>query len=783
MTAPAQKSPGLIKKLLTPFGGSAAHAEKARMEAFLAAIPSAYCGFATDGTLAHSPAFCRVLGIDEIKAIHDIAIALDTADAAILEGLFTRLQQDGTGFSITAQSADRRKVFQISGTQGTDSNGQDTLHILWLDDVTAPAQTQKKLSEDNAALSEEKQRLQTTLDNIMIPAWLRDNKGQLLWCNRAYAQELDQTPEEIIAAQNEWPFKPAPKAAQTGLCKCTKSTEKLAGAALAEAAQKAGETVYNCTYVVLSGKRRLFRISETPLPALPLTLGTAHDISHEEELESAHRRDKTAYQGLMEQLGTAVALYNADERLEFYNTAFARLWDLEDPYLNSRPKLGDIMEKLREMRRLPEQADFRLFKQEWLAMFTRLIDPHEDMLYLPDGTALRMLAVPHPMGGLMMIFEDVTSRLELESSYNTLIAVQQETLDNLAEGVAAFGSDGRLRLWNPAFARLWQLTPEMMEGQPHVTRLVERFKDLFAADDWSLSQDKLIKQALERKSRESHMFLKNGTTIAYATVPLPDGGVLVTHIDVTDTLRVEKALRDKNAALEAAEQLKTDFLANVSYQLRTPLSTLMGFTEILEKEYFGALNEKQKEYTTGMHEAGNTLLQLINDILDLSTIEAGYMVLEKQDVPIYTLLNSLKGITAEWARKSKIEIKLSCPKNIGQASLDERRVKQVLLNLIRNAITYTPAGGIITLSAEKDKENNLLVLKVSDTGRGIPPEDQKRILKPFERIATGEPNDNKNGAGLGLTLVKNIVELHKGKLSLTSTPNKGTTIIIRLPLE
>lgn len=783
MTANVQKSSGLLQKLLTPFGHKGSRAEKARMEAFLAAIPGEYCGFAADGTLAHSPDFCRLLDLEEIKNIHDIAMALDTADAAILEGLFTRLRQDGTGFSITANSATRRKIFQISGSQGTDSSGHDILHILWIDDITAQQKTQQNLTEDNEKLLTEKTRLQAALDNFIIPAWLRDSEGHLVWCNKSYADALHKKAGDIITEQNEWPFKPAPKAAQTVLCQCTENTEKLSGAALAAEARKIGHTIYNCNYAILSGKRRLFRVSKTPLTDLSLTLGAAFDISHEEELEKAHQRDTATYQSLMEQLGTAIAIYNAEEKLEFYNTAFARLWDMADSYLNTRPKLSDIMEKLREHRRLPEQADFRSFKQEWLSMFTRLIDPHEDMLYLPDGTALRMLVVPHPMGGLMMTFEDVTSRLELESSYNTLIAVQQETLNNLAEGVAAFGSDGRLRLWNPAFAQLWNLTPEMLEGQPHVTRLIERLKDFFAAEDWENTRNKIIKQALERKSREGHMFLKNGATIAYATVALPDGGVLVTHIDVTDTLRVEKALRDKNAALEAAEQLKTDFLANVSYQLRTPLSTMMGFTEILEKEYFGSLNKKQKEYTAGMHEAGNNLLQLINDILDLSTIEAGYMTLEKEEVGIYDLLQNLQNITAEWARKGQIEIKTACAKNIGKAALDERRIKQVLLNLIRNAITHTPKGGTITLSAKKDKENNKLYLEVSDTGRGIPPEDQERILKPFERITSDDHTENNSGAGLGLTLVKNIVELHKGKLSLASSPQKGTTITIRLPLE
>ncbi|MBU0800722.1 MAG: PAS domain-containing sensor histidine kinase, partial [Alphaproteobacteria bacterium] len=457
------------------------------------------------------------------------------------------------------------------------------------------------------------------------------------------------------------------------------------------------------------------------------------------------------------------------------NSAFAQLWLLEDQYLNAAPKLGDLMEKLRENRRLPEQADFRKFKQSWLNMFTALINPHEDMLYLPNGRALRMLTVPHPMGGLMMTFEDVTSRLELESSYNTLIAVQKETLDNLTEGVAVYGGDGRLKLWNPAFARLWGLHPEDLADQPHINRIVEKMKGKFPAEVWEHRRAELIAHSIDRRTRDGRIEYLGDRLIAYSTVPLPDGGVLVTHVDVTDTARVENALREKNAALQAAERLKLDFIANVSYQLRTPLNAIMGFTEILGNEYFGPLNARQKEYTVGMSDASDRLLTLINNILDLSSIEAGYMELETADVDVCAMLNGLTDLTCEWARKEKIEVKLDCPADIGTINADEPRLKQVMLNLIRNAMAFTPAGGTITVTANRSPEK--LQLIVSDTGSGIAAHDQERIFEPFERAQAG----GSRGAGLGLTLVKNIIEMHKGTVALQSAAGLGTTVTITLP--
>ena len=440
------------------------------------------------------------------------------------------------------------------------------------------------------------------------------------------------------------------------------------------------------------------------------------------------------------------------------------------------------MEKLRETRRLPEQADFRRFKQSWLDMFTGLIKPFEDMLYLPDGSALRMLAVPHSMGGIMMTFEDVSSRLELESSYNTLIAVQKETLDNLGEGVAVYGGDGRLKLWNPAFGRLWGLNPEDLNGEPHISTLVDKKQSYFEKDEWPKKREELIAKGLDRIMHEGRLTRSDKTLVDFSTVPLPDGGVLITYIDVTDSVRVENALREKNAALEAAEQLKLDFLANVSYQLRTPLNAIMGFNEILDQEFFGPLNERQKQYTHDINEASARLLGLINDILDLSSIEAGYVALEKEDVKLYGFFQSISDLVSDWARKKEIEIKVICAKNIGNINADEKRLKQALINVIRNAIHFTPQNGKIDVHAKRQQES--LKITITDNGIGIPEKDHSRVFEPFERAQTGskEPRLARSGAGLGLSLVKNIVALHGGSVDIESEHQKGTKVEITLPL-
>jgi signal transduction histidine kinase len=523
----------------------------------------------------------------------------------------------------------------------------------------------------------------------------------------------------------------------------------------------------------------MMQVTLIPLSHLDIVVGQAQDISREEEIEQRSERNTAANRELLEQLRTAIAIFDGDQKLEFYNSSYAQLWRLEEEWLNGHPKLGDILERLRDTRRLPEQVDFKRYKQTWLELFTTQIGSKEEMIYLPDGSVLRSLVVPHPLGGLLMTFEDVTSGLELESSYNTLMAVQKETLDGLTEGVAVYGSNGRLQLWNPAYATMWALHPEDLEGKLHISQILEKSKKFFPDEGWDKLREQMTRELFARTDKKGEIRRTDGRILHYVSVALPDGGTMVTFHDVTDTVRVEEALREKTNALEAAERLKLDFLANVSYQLRTPLNAIIGFNEILDKEYFGDLNTRQKEYTKGLGEASEQLMNLINDILDLSTIEAGYMMIVKSPIDVSVMLTALYDLTQEWARGQKIEVNLLIAQDVGLVELDERRIKQGLLNLIRNAIAYTPAGGRITLSA--DRITDKLALSVIDTGPGIAPEDQTRIFKPFEKTNT-QREDGRGGAGLGLTLVQNIAMLHGGEVELKSAIGAGTAITILIPV-
>ena len=740
-------------------GGS--RAAQGRLEAFLNASPLPYCGFSETGAVAYAAEFASAFGLSTITAPEDLFGVLDPHEAKRLRQAYQALRDNGSNFDLAIAGPDGHRFFNLIGRRGRDYERSMAYDVLWLQETTAQHARLTDEQIARARAEREEDLLRHALDLIPLPVWLRGPDLGVARVNRAYADLLDATVGTVVADQKEL------------------FVTDLAGRDLAKKALSEGETARTREKAIFQGVRRHFAVAETALESHEgyATLGHALDMTEYHGLEGEMKRQEKAHRGILEQLRTAIGVYDRDTRLVFYNTAYVELWGLSDAWLAGKPSLTEILEKLREERKLPEEADYRKFKQDRLKLFTDLMEPFEDMLYLPDGKVLRRMVSPHPGGGIIVTFEDVTSRLELESSYNTLIAVQRETLDNLDEAVAVFGSDGRIKLWNPSYARMWGLHPENLDSSPSINHLLERKKTYFTDDDWQSVAELLRGLALHREPMKGRLARKDGTLLAYATMPLPDGGVLVTFRDITDTVRVEQALREKNAALEEAEQLKLDFLANVSYQLRTPLNAMTGFAEILGYEYFGSLNEAQKSYVTSILEAGEHFLNLINDILDLSSIEAGYLSLSTEACQPAEILAGVRDLMEPWVRQEELHFHAEIPEDLGTIQADSRRVKQVLMNLIRNAIAHTPPGGTIALSGEGGPDE--VRITVRDTGSGIDPEDHERAFKPFERLK----EDHKGGmrAGLGLTLVQNIVRLHGGRVDLQSRKNAGTEVTIHMP--
>ena len=718
-------------------------------EALLGIAPTAWLVWPAGGTAERaSPGLAALFGRPAGEGLNlaGVLSCLTAEDASALNAAVAGLRARGERFELSLVGAGGGRAFAVEGLR---AGGLDA---AWF-------RSTSEASVARAALSHIRDQFARVLDALPIPVWLRDSSLAVTTANRAFARAVD-APNIAAAA----------------------GAELLPGAAgrdMAARARSENRAQSARTHAVVAGSRRLLGVTEQGLDDAGGLIGFALDYTDVEDAEAERDRHIAAHREVLERLALPIVVYGADMRVRFFNRAYAHAWQFEESWLEAGPTVTEVIDRLRERRLIPESADFPAYKREKVRQFTSLLEPVEEFLHLPDGRAIRLTTAPHPLGGLILTFEDLTDRLALERSYNTLIAVQRETLDNLYEGIAVFGGDGRLKLWNPAFARMWGMDADALAGEPHVTQLVARTVRFFRGENAAAAdREELLDAVLDRTPVNRRLERADGTVLDYAKVPLPDGATLLSFIDVTDRLRVETALRERTEALEAADRLKSEFIANVSYELRTPLNAIVGFAEILNNQYFGTLNDRQGEYVRGIIQASNRLLALINDILDLAMIEAGRMTLDADQVDVHAMMVSVFNLSRDWARKQNQRIEFECPGDIGQIVADERRLKQALFNLISNAVKFTPAGGRLRVSARREDET--LAFTVADTGIGIPPDQHGEV---FEKFARGKDGSGRyQGVGLGLALVRHFVELHGGSVAITSTPNEGTEVTCRVPV-
>ncbi|RWA67090.1 PAS domain-containing sensor histidine kinase [Mesorhizobium sp.] len=613
---------------------------------------------------------------------------------------------------------------------------------------------QARLQIENQRLSADYDTMLGLLDALKMPAWLRSADGRLSWVNRAYAEAVEA--ESAGAAVRE-------------------AKEFLGGQAREQIAeQHKSRPVFEQTLsTVIEGDRRMFSV--TDFANADSSAGLACDISAIETIRAEYERTVRSHADTLDQLNTAVAIFDTDEKLRFFNQAFQKLWGLDSGFLHSAPDNALLLDRLRSEGKIAEQPEWRRWKENLLGAY-RAVESQEHWWHLPDGKTIRVVANPQPKGGVTWVFENLTEKIDLESRYQTAVRVQGETLDNLAEGVAVFGPDGRLRLSNPAFVTLWGLQAEAIKPNVHVSAIRDLCDQRAPDSPWSGFVAAITGFDDERRDRRGQTELVNGTVLSYAVIHLPNGQVMMTFVDVTDTVNVERALKDRNEALEKSDQLKNEFVQHVSYELRSPLTNIIGFTELLSLPTTGPLTPKQREYVEHVGSSSSVLLTIVNDILDLATVDAGIMQLDISEMSIDRTIEAAAELVADRLEEHSIKLRIdaaSAPKSFHG---DEIRVRQILYNLLSNAANYAPEASTITLTCRRLTGG--VEFSVHDDGPGMPPDVLESVFRRFEPRSNG---GRRRGAGLGLSIVKSFVELHGGTVRIETGMDKGTTVICTFP--
>ncbi|MFN3658255.1 MAG: PAS-domain containing protein [Pseudolabrys sp.] len=726
----------------------ALHAEIDRMKALLLTQPQVLVAWAA---AADAPEIFGDTALIVPGGVPERVLAfgtwLEPTAAQRMEQAVELLRSEGRGFEMNLTSRSGRPLEAEGRAVGGNA-------ILRLRDVSGIERELIDLAATHDRLLSDVEVMKGLLDALPAPVWARDGHGHLIFVNSAYARAVEATdPTDAVAREVELLDR--------------------AGRGELARARAAGETFSGRLPAVAAGERRIFDVVVGPSGTG--SAGMAIDRTEAEAMRGELARMIEAHRRVLDQLATGVAIFNVDRKLTFYNAAFRALFELNAGFLDQMPTDSAVLDTLRADRKLPEQQDFRQWKQQLYEAY-RAVEPQEHMWHLPDGRTLRVVTTPNPEGGVTYLYDDVTERLDMDRRYAALIKVQSETLDHLAEAVAVFGSDGRVRLHNPAFQRMWKLAPESLDQHPHVE----------AVTAWCQAQhdDNAVWRNLRgavtaidgREPLVARIERRDGMMIDMTSMPLPDGATLVTFQDVSDTVNVERALRERNEALEAADSIKIEFVHHVSYELRSPLTNIIGFANLLGDPAFGALNDKQHEYLGYITASTNALLAIINNILDLATIDAGAMTLNLSDVDIRASMEAAAEGVQDRLVKHDITLDIRVMPAIGSFTADERRLRQILFNLLSNAVGFSPNGETVTLNAERRPD--AVVFSVTDRGPGIPPEAKDKVFDWFESDPRGSQH---RGPGLGLSLVRSFVELHGGTVNIDSTLGHGTTVTCIFP--
>ena len=668
----------------------------------------------------------------------------------------------GTPIERQVRSVGSNRIFEVRGGPAPPPEPAGTI-LLWFSDTSSAEAERSKLAlrirQTEAALDS----LTHLIEAAPFPMWYRGPDLQLGLVNRAFVEAVEaRDAADVISRSTELIDASGPGSAR----------------AAAESALESGKFFSQMQPATIRGERRMMRIVNVPLPTGAVA-GFAIDVQEQEEARAELSRHVQSQRDLADRMTAGTVQFDADRNVSFFNQPFAVMAQLDPEWLAEGPEFDRVLERMRERNRLPEVRDFPVWKAERREWFTSPQEVIEEDWILADGDHLRMVAQPLPDGGLRMFLEDRTEQVRLASARDTLLRVRAATFDNLFEAISVFASDGRLYLWNRRFRDVWDLEEERLTEHPRVDELVPAMARKLVNPTAAAQIREMVRHTTnERQPANGRISLTDGRHFEFAAVPLPDGNALFTMVDVTDSTRIQEALRERATALEQADRIKTDFVANVSYELRTPLTSIGGFAEMLAGGYAGKLAPAAADYVDAILEAVARLSKLIDDVLALTQGEASVTPMERERIDLAGLcrmaIEAMQGRAAE--KDQKVEVDLA--PSAGFVFGDVRLLRESIEHVLDNAIAYTDRKGRIRVEASGDEESALV--RITDNGIGISKQDLPRVFKRFDRINEAGVR-GEAALGLGLPLTRQFVEAHGGTVELESKKGKGTVVTLIIP--
>jgi signal transduction histidine kinase len=732
----------------------------------------------TDGRIEAPQRLAQWLGLDRVPQYLTELDGGGTAGAggiaseqlAELTEAVRRTQKTAAPFRMVVTPRGSSRSLALRGHLADPQVSPGGAALVWVFDFSDSASELVKLRAVAARTRSDFSALVALIEAAPMAMWFRSNDGKLLLVNSAYVAAVGGTSaDDVIEAGTE----------------LIESVDGLTAGQVAVQAAGKKLPVERMVPATIGGERRTLRVSDLPLGNEGIA-GYAIDVEEMEELARQFRAFREAQRSLLDQLSAGVAQFDARRQLTFANRPFQRIFAMKAAAMLDPPPFERLLDIARDAGRVPEARDFPAWRREKTEWFSAS-EAQEEAWALPDGSHLRIVAHPVPDGGLVLIAEDRTEQLRLSATRDTLLRTRTATFDSLIESLAVFAPDGRMQLWNRRFAADWGLDDTLLDTHPRIEELLRligaRLKNASGAEQVG----NVVRAAtLDRKQTGGRITLADGRTLEFAGVPLPDGTGLLTVLDITDSQKAEEALRERNIALVEADAIKTRFLANMSYEFRTPLTSIGGFAELLQAGLGGELSASGEEYVEAILTSVGRLGEQIESVLDLSQSEAGMLPLARDDIELFPLMTKLVEERSARIIAAGLNLNLRGEKVAHRLTGDARRLGRAIGHLIDNAIAATPAGGRILVELSRHnpqgqagKSDDRARIVVSDNGAGMDSAALARALSGIKVSADGKRVERRQG--IGLPLARQIVEAHSGSLELISELGQGTTAIVDLP--
>ncbi len=643
------------------------------------------------------------------SSFDDVLESINDSDKKEFLRKVNSLKSKGENFAFEIRNKERNKRIIAIGCRSRNSM-KVLADTVWFRDITSTSNSMDELYSLNRHIGKKYDFIKVIIDKIPFPLWGRDKDLKITFCNQAYADAVG--------------VKDADEAVENKIELATgKVLLKTHGLAIDAYSKKTPQSIKE--HIVLQGNRHYVNLSERYVPIEEgefkcSTLGMALPIDDEGELDAELKRHISAHFGVLENLTTAIVLFDKDEKLSFYNKPFVNLFGFSSSWLDGNPFYSEFLDTLREKRMLPESKDFKAYKSSELELFGNLIEPCESLLYLPMGKILRRFMIPYGLGGLLISYEDITDRKALEQSYMTSISTQRATIDNINEAVAMFDSKENLNLYNSNYLNLWKFERSFLDAGPHFSDIIERHRPFFTEDDaeWNKVKNTIFDTLSKGNEAKLRFKRRDNKILDVSKVPLADGGFLLAFDDITGEENEKEKQKQQIQTMSKKDKVLKSFIAAMTSGFTLPLRELSDFASKLPSSalFVAKANDIENSFA---------------DVMHFADVEANAAPLVANNVDIPSMLKDIFAKLKTRANAKLITMALNYDKSQTFTCVTDReRLFELLYYITATSLGLSGSEKNVSVSIKTEERKGKNYIKILFSPHFIP-SDVKNAEREF----------------------------------------------------